>query len=153
MLNTPPRSTRHSAVDFPFPDIVHWFPIASSLVYSPSTALNAPHRASWEYCCHAGLFRAKFSKVITLYKIVFLSYSYANKCLTTVSELNCLQTNYHKYSEILKLATTMFSFSQFKQKRPEIKLFVFDIRYRKPFLNPIRMNPWYTCMCKELLYI
>ena len=79
MLKTPPISTRHSAVDFSFPDIVHWFPIASSLVYSPSTALNAPHRVSWEYSCHAVLFRAKFSKVIILYKIVFLTYSYAYK--------------------------------------------------------------------------
>ena len=39
ILNTPPRSTLHSAVDLKFPDIVHWIPAASRLVYSPSTAL------------------------------------------------------------------------------------------------------------------
>ena len=63
MLNTPPRSTLHSAVDLKIPDIVHWFP-ATPNSYSPSTALCAPHRGSEGYFCHAILFRARFSKFV-----------------------------------------------------------------------------------------
>lgn len=60
MLNAFPRSNHHSAINLPFPDIVHWFPAAASFEYSPSRAQNAPQRVSWEYSCHAVLCNAMF---------------------------------------------------------------------------------------------
>ena len=62
MLNTLPTSTRHSAVDWPFAEIVHWFPNAVRTVYLPSTALSAPQgNVPYGCCCHADFVRAKFS--------------------------------------------------------------------------------------------
>ena len=74
MLYTPPRSTHHSAVEWPFAEIVHWFPNAVRTVYFPSTALSAPQgNVPYGCCCHADFVRAKFSgrnksnKVIDFY--------------------------------------------------------------------------------------
>ena len=58
------KSTRHSAVSLAS-DITHCPPPADRSVYNPSTALAAPQIVSLPgkgYCCHVGLFKAKFSK-------------------------------------------------------------------------------------------
>ena len=62
ILNTPPRSTHHSAVGLLSAEIVHWFPSASSLKYFPSTALSDPQAGKlYGNICHVDLLRAKFS--------------------------------------------------------------------------------------------
>ena len=61
ILRTPPRSTRHSAVEPPS-DSAHCPPDSSKLfLYSPSTALSAPALGNQVPLCHAGLSNARFS--------------------------------------------------------------------------------------------
>ena len=68
MLNTPPRSTHHLALEFAYADIVHCPPPADRSVYRPSTALSAPQGCpGYGASCHAGLSNAKFS-VIWIYR-------------------------------------------------------------------------------------
>ena len=91
MLNTAPRSTLHSAVDFKFPDSVHWFPPAARFEYSPSTALCAPQRASWEYSCHAGFIKARLSKFV-LKILMCVLYDWQCYCLFTLAIIQLFQT-------------------------------------------------------------
>ena len=59
------KSTRHSAVDLLCAEIAHSPPHAERFVKRPSTALAAPQAISYPgvgYCCHVGLFKAKFSR-------------------------------------------------------------------------------------------
>ena len=64
MLNTPPRSTPHSAVDWPFAEIVHCPPAASRFLYCPSTALSDPQGCPEKECCsHVCLFNARFAVI------------------------------------------------------------------------------------------
>lgn len=63
--NTPSRSTLHSAVENPLPDVVHCPPCKDKSNLCPSTARSAPYvgRIFSGFCCHAGLFKAIFSVI------------------------------------------------------------------------------------------
>lgn len=75
MLYTLPRSTRHSAVDLVFPEIVHCPPPAERSVYRPSTALSDPQGLPGKLdSCHVCLLRARFSVIwFKFSRIIFYS--------------------------------------------------------------------------------
>lgn len=70
ILSTPPRSTRHSAVEYPPEDTVHCPPDMDKYNLFPSTARSAPYCGNVGCWCwsHAGLFKATLSVKLILFR-------------------------------------------------------------------------------------